>query len=69
MRLGGGMEEEPLVWYGVVSAKIPCVKGCWYEKTLPVVSVVELSACGSHEPPNPVDSCPCLQGFLFLASR
>ena len=36
MRLGGGKEEEPLVWYGVVSTKIPYVKGRWY---------VELSIC------------------------
>lgn len=69
MRLGGGMEEEPLVWYGIVSAKIPCVNGCWYEKTLPVVSVVELSACGSREPPKPYEWLPLFVGFLFLASR
>ena len=30
MRLGGGMEEEPLVWYDVVRTKIPSVIGCWY---------------------------------------
>lgn len=29
MRLGGGMEEEPLVWYGLVSKQIPCVNGRW----------------------------------------
>ena len=34
MRLGGGMEEEPLAWYGVVSTKIPCVNGRWYAGTL-----------------------------------
>ena len=52
--------------YGIVSAKIPCVKGRWYGKTLPVVSVVELSACGSHEPPNPADKLPLSAGvFVF----
>ena len=66
IRLGGGTEKEPLVWYGIVSAKIPCVNGCWYGKTLPVVSVVELSACGSHEPPNPAEKLPLSAGvFVF----
>ena len=58
MRLGGGMEE--------LTARV--VRRCEYEDTLcewalvcgtlPVVSVVELSACGSHEPPNPTNGCP-----------
>ena len=64
MRLGGGTEEEPLVWYGVISVQIPCVKGRWQLKTFDLwVGKGEPLTAVVVNRPNPAEDCPRPQGF------
>ena len=59
--------EEPFVWYGIVSTKIPCRMGVGMRNSL-LVGISEPSACGSLEPPNPAEALPLFRRVSLFAA-